>query len=225
MNNLGIGPSQGMIQLNPNNLIGNTQMKKINTDFINSIKSLKKNKEINQPIKQIPKNSISQPARLGVQPTPKPSKPKQPFLDVNWSNIFLTICKKRLFNYFKDLKFIIHKHPIFNNKFLCYIDETNMKYLIQNPKYSYSTTLRIQLNRILENQINNPNETNLRNSMDINKALDLVKNLEMMGPSNNLLIALDQDQIKSLQNMYQDGKELYWPNGKDGITWLVYFNQ
>jgi hypothetical protein len=212
------------MQLNPNNLVANNQMKKINTDFINSINNLKKNKEINQPITDIRRNPISQPFRSEVQSAPTPTIPKQPFLNVNWSNIFLTICKKRLFNYFKDLKLIIHKNPNFNSKFLCYIDETNMKYLIQNSKYSHSTTLRIKLNRILENQINNPNETNLRNSMDINKALDLVKNLETMGPSNNLLIDLDQDQIKLLQNMYQDGKELYWPNGKDGITWLVHFN-
>ena len=259
MNCLGIGPSQGSTNLVPNSLIvNNSKMNKINTEFINSINSLKKiNKENNESIMinsnqtsdirnetnmrnsnryqyqrqqgqtQYPSQQQTQQhqyQQIQQQTHQNVNSQSNKLVDVNWSNIFLTICKKRLFNYFKDLKMLLNHHSYFKNKLVCYIDETNTKYLIQNYPNNNVATLRIQLNRLIENQINNPNEMNIKNSVDINKALDLVKNLELMGPSNNLLICLDIGQVKMLRNMFQDGNELYWPNGKEGITWLVHFN-
>ena len=185
----------------------------INKDLPNShlTKNINTNLSNNHPIRGINNEEIHSNI----------NESSNTFSNVNWSNIFLTICKKKLFNYFKDLKFILNKNSYFHNKFICFIDETNTKFLIHNYKNSNIFTLRIMLNNMIDSQISNLDNINIKNSIDINKAIDLVKNLELMGPSNNLLICLDMNQIKLLQNKFQEGSTLYWPNGKDGITWLV----
>jgi len=145
-------------------------------------------------------------------------------LDVNWTDVFLTVCKKRLFNYFRELKLILNKDPYFNKQLICYIDEKTAKFLVANTKNDKILTLRMMLNNIINQQIKGLSSINIDNSVNLNKALDLIKNLELMGPSNNLLIALTPDKISFLQQNYLQNKQLYWPNGNEGITWLTNLN-
>ena len=79
------------------------------------------------------------------------------------------------------------------------------------------------LNNILNQQIKGTSNMNIGYSVNLNKALDLVKNLELMGPSNNLLIALTPEVVENLQRSYLHDRKLYWPNGNEGITWLTSF--
>lgn len=145
-------------------------------------------------------------------------------LNVNWTDIFLTVCKKRLFNYFRELKMILNRDPYFNQKLICYIDEKCAKYLVDNTKNDKVMTLRMILNGMINQQIKGASNMDISHSLNLNKALDLVKNLELMGPSNNLLIALSQDKIEILQVNYLNKRRLYWPNGNEGITWLTSFD-
>lgn len=139
--------------------------------------------------------------------------------EVNWSEVFTTVCKKKLYNTFRSLKEILNQFPHFSNLFVCFIDEACAKFLIdKNHKVA---TLRIMLGSWQNSQIKNIDSINIKNSSDINRALDLIQQLEYLGPSNNLLIALDIEKIKFLQENFLDNNQLYWPNGNDGITWLT----
>ena len=148
---------------------------------------------------------------------------KPPNIDVDWTEIFLTVCKKRLFNYFRELKIILGKDEFFRQKLICYIDEKSANFLVDNTKNDKIMTLRMILNNILNQQIKGTSNMNIGYSVNLNKALDLVKNLELMGPSNNLLIALTPEVVENLQRSYLHDRKLYWPNGNEGITWLTSF--
>jgi hypothetical protein len=246
MNSLGFGLSQGSTNIVPtnmivNNKINNGKFEKINTEFINSINELKKknkeqsnlkrptnitynnlNRERNVPINNNNSNNSNSNYNNNISNQQQVNQNRNNNSDtlnhanVNWNNIFLSICKKRLFGYFKELKSTLNFDNYFNNKFICYIDETNTKFLIQTQQNNEIVTLRLLLNKMLENK----DKGYISN---IYKAIELVKKLELMGPSNNLLICLDKIQIKQLRNRFQNGKQLLWPSGTDGITWLVHF--
>lgn len=147
------------------------------------------------------------------------TKIQKKIFEVNWSEVFTTVCKKKLYNTFRSLKEILNQFPHFSNLFVCFIDEACAKFLIdKNHKVA---TLRIMLSSWQNSQIKNIDSINIKNSSDINRALDLIQQLEYLGPSNNLLIALDIEKIKFLQENFLDNNQLYWPNGNDGITWLT----
>lgn len=181
----------------------------INDEFLKEVKNLKKTTQISSKIDT--ENHIE--TDIPVQNDNKIN------FNVDWNNVFTAVCKKKLFNTFRDLKLIINSIPGFQEQFICFIDEVNARFIIEKEKKI--TTLRITLNNLVNKQISMVSETNLNNTINLNRALELVKLLEFLAPSNNLVILLNEKQIKILQNKFLSGKQLYWPNGNDGITWCT----
>jgi hypothetical protein len=192
-----------------------TNFSSINDNFINEVNSLKK-RSTNNNIPNEEYKPIEEDKPDFDIPTQYDNKIN---FNVDWNNVFTTVCKKKLFNTFRDLKMIINSIPGFHELFVCYIDETNARYIIQKEKNI--TTLRITINNLINKQISNVSETNLNNTLNLNRALELVKFLEFLAPSNNLVILLNEKQIRTLQSKFLSGKQLYWPNGNDGITWCT----
>ena len=219
MNSLGIGTSGKSYSLLPHNQLllnsvknikgfnknnknkNDENKKEIINNFSNDIKNIRNQQNIN-----------TEPVNTCVSNINIPN--------VNWSDIFGNVCKQRLFSKFMDLKKILNQDPEFKSQLICYIDEECAKFLVNNNKNKKLLTLRMHLNTILNNNIKNSN-INLTKTQNINNALELIKQLEQMGPSNNLLISLNLQQIKYVQDNYIKSKNMFWPNGDDGITWLT----
>ena len=236
INSLGFGNSGNQFSIIPNNV---NLKNNINKDFINNINTLKQKKK-NSSMNTINKNFEKQILELKERSNTN-IKEEKTFnitnqfennqfennqfennqfennnqienkinFNVDWNNVFTNVCKKKLYSIFYELKLLLNNIPIFNQLFICYIDEYCTKYLYKsNPNI---TTLRIRLNNMLSKN----------NSEQLNKALELVKILEFFAPTNNLVILLNSLQIKELQDNFLNSRQLYWPSGNDGITWLT----
>lgn len=232
MNSLGIGSSGKSFSLYPqnhnllnsvksikgykNNKTKDIKSQKVYDNFANEIKKLRnRNIAPSEPNTSISENNNTYSSSMNNQSDNNIESP-----EVNWGEVFGNVCKQRLYGKFMELKKIFINDPTFSNQLICYIDEDCARYLVENTKDKI-LTLRMRLNSIITNDIKNNKTFNMSKSQQLNKALELIKQLEQMGPSNNLLIALNPKQVDYLHNSYLKSKKMFWPNGNDGITWLT----
>ena len=142
------------------------------------------------------------------------SLPKQ-----SWPQVFQQVCTKQLFECFRQLKQLIMPHPAFHDTILAYIDFQHMRILIEDAKESYSKDGVMSLKvTFTNNPYSLPRET-------IENGHYLVSILELLGPQNHVIIALNSNQLKFLQGLSStSNSRLYWPNGNEGISWFTNFS-
>ena len=131
-----------------------------------------------------------------------------------WTKIFQNVCLHRFKNFFIDLKSLIQKQSIFNDTNLCFINQDQMRKLVQYVKSSKDTPNYpvMSLRMYLSKYTNNP--FSLKDSSDLEK---LINTVELFGPPDHVLIALGQKEI----DMLNQGKtHKFWPYGDEGVTWI-----
>lgn len=185
-------------------------------ELINQLKKDKSSRDSNKEKTEMEKktddfmNNIKNNIQNGSTPVPRIATRNQN----EWTNIFKNVCLDRLKKFFIDLKSIINKQSVFNNTNLCFINQEQMKNLVQHVKRSKEApnypimSLRMYLTKYTSNPFS------LKDSSDLEK---LINTIELFGPPDHVLISLGAEEIKLLNG----NKELkYWPYGDEGITWI-----
>jgi hypothetical protein len=155
-------------------------------------------------------NSIQQNIQQESTPLPNIATGKSN----EWTKIFQNVCLTRLQKNFVALKSAIQKISVFQNTSLCFINQDQMKRLVQHVKStqdrpSYPVmSLRMYLTRYTENPFS------LKDADELEK---LVQTVELFGPPEHVLINLGSQEIKMLM---KDKPAKYWPYGDEGITWV-----
>lgn len=130
-----------------------------------------------------------------------------------WTQIFQNVCLGRLQKNFVALKSAIQKINVFKDTNLCFINQDQMKKLVQHVKSTQKSlpypvmSLRMYLTKYTENPFS------LKDAEELEK---LVYSVELFGPPEHVLINLGSDEIHLLMKE----KKKYWPFGNEGITWI-----
>ena len=70
----------------------------------------------------------------------------------------------------------------------------------------------------LKTYLNTDNQ-NIVDFENLDTSLQLIHIMEILGPPDHALIALDSSQFDFLKE--NNFHEYYWPNGNNGITWIT----
>jgi hypothetical protein len=142
---------------------------------------------------------------------PKQSTQKQV---INYyQEAFRNIASNQLYGAFRKVKGITSNSEYFRDTKLAYINYEAMQYLINKARQENYNKGVMSLKTYLVNE----NQKSV-DPLQLNDILELIKIMEILGPPDHAIIALNDSQIHHLkQNQFN---EVFWPNGANGITWL-----
>ena len=144
------------------------------------------------------------------------SSPKQDInnVETHWNELFQSVCSNQLYGAFRKVKGIINNSSYFDDTRISYINYDAMQLLISKAKRERSKKGLMSLKTHL-----NMDKQNIVDFENIDSSLQLIHIMEILGPPDHALIALDQSQLEFLKK--NDYHEYYWPNGNNGITWIT----
>ena len=134
---------------------------------------------------------------------------------LKWNQMFLNVCSNQLYGCFRKIKEKIHKSDIFNDTKLCYININSMKLLITKAKQENAPNGLMSLKTYVISVTQS-----LVSPDEIEDYLSLINILEIMGPSDHIIICLGDEQITHLKT--HNCQELFWPRKNEGITWIYF---
>lgn len=198
--------SQKEISLNNSNVIPSKNNKIEETSNLKDSKT----KEVNN------NNNIIEETSTDVQSQSQGQIPKQSSQQqvINYyQEVFRNIASNQLYGAFRKVKGITNNSDYFSDTKLAYINYDAMQQLINKARQENYNKGVMSLKTYLVNE----NQTSVDPSQ-LNDTLELIKIMEILGPPDHALIALNDHQIQHLkQNQFN---EVFWPNGVNGITWL-----
>ncbi len=131
-----------------------------------------------------------------------------------WNELFKNVCSNQLYGAFRKVKGITNNAKYFDNTRLSYINYEAMQLLISKAKRDRLKKGLMSLKTYLSSPAQEAvDPANLEN------ILNLINIMEIMGPPDHALIALDDDQVNYLKE--KEFHEYFWPNGDNGITWIT----
>ena len=165
-------------------------------------------------------NETSVEVQTGPEPPKQPEPPRQPAVSESnqWNNAFNTVCSNQLYGNFRKVKTLLVNSTYFRGTRVCYVDYSGMQLLVTKARSDKSARGLMSLKAYLRSPTQDVVDIN-----DIESSVALVQSLEMMGPPDHALIPLQDDQINFLKS--RGGREMFWPNGNNGITWISHSTQ
>ncbi len=131
-----------------------------------------------------------------------------------WNELFQNVCSNQLYGAFRKIKGIINNSSYFDQTKLVYINYEAMQSLIGKAKRDRSKRGLMSLKTYL-----NMDNQDIVDITQLDNTLNLIHVMEIMGPPDHAIIALDGGQLNYLKE--NNFHEYYWPNGNNGITWIT----
>ena len=142
------------------------------------------------------------------------SKQNSQNVGTHWNELFQSVCSNQLYGAFRKVKGLINNSSHFDNTRLSYINYDAMQLLISKAKRERSKKGLMSLKTYL-----NTDNQNIVDFENLDASLQLIHIMEILGPPDHALIALDPSQFDFLKE--NNFHEYYWPNGNNGITWIT----
>jgi hypothetical protein len=195
-NGLGIGPAGKTFQMVPPQLHMRTPLRTVAPQPAPTTTT----QQLKEPVEEVPT---------------RPEPPKQPEVSESnqWNNAFNTVCSNQLYGNFRKVKTLLVNSKYFRGTRICYVDYSGMQMLVSKARTDKSARGLMSLKSYMRSPTQDVTDIN-----DIESSISLVQSLEMMGPPDHALIPLQDDQIDFLKS--KGGREMFWPNGTNGITWI-----